>query len=230
MTSNYTARFLTLALAALAALLLAPAAAPAKIIELGKTAQEPEPSCPAKPCLAVSRTTGYQVKIGTERDLFVVPRAGRIVAWTIHLGSPTKKQISFFNQTLGGAPSAGISVLKPGERLYGRVLSQSPVETLTPYLGDTVQFPLERSLSVKKGNLIGLTVPTWAPALAVGFGNDTSWRASRREKKCSDTAMQTALTSVRALGRFQCLYRTARLTYSVTMITSPKPARKKKRS
>jgi hypothetical protein len=226
MRLNLPARIRRVSLASIAALALLPAAAEAKIIELGKTATEPTPSCPGKPCLAVSRTTGYQAKVGTERGLFIAPADGRIVAWTVALGAPTKKQIAFFDDTLGGAASAGITVLKPGDRLFGRVLAQSPVEPLVSYFGQTVQFPLERSLPIKKGQLVALTVPTWAPALAVGFGNDTSWRASRAKDKCSDTATQTALLAIGALAQFRCLYKTARLTYSATIITTPKPAAK----
>jgi hypothetical protein len=216
-------RFRRVALASVAALALVPASANAKIIELGKTATEPTPSCPGKPCLAVSRTTGYQAKVGTERGLFVAPQAGRIVAWTVSLGAPTKKQIAFFDDTLGGAASAGISVFKPSEKLFGTITGQSPIQQLAPYFGETVQFPLGRSLTVRKGYTVALTVPTWAPALAVGFGNDTSWRASRTKEQCTDTATQTALMELGKSAQFRCLYRTARLTYSVTMITKPRP-------
>jgi hypothetical protein len=225
---NSPARIRRVVLASLATLALLPAAAEAKIIELGKTASEPTPSCPGKPCLAVSRTTGYQAKVGTDRGLFVAPRAGRIVAWTVSLGSPTKKQVAFFNDTLGGAASAGISVLKPGDRLFNTVTGQSPIQKLEPYFGETVQFPLGRSLTVKKGYTVALNVPTWAPALAVGFGNDTSWRASRTADQCSDTATQTALMELGKTAQFRCLYRTAQLTYSVTMITKPRPPKKKR--
>jgi len=214
-------------LCAAAALALLPAAADAKIIELGQTSQQPVPSCPAKPCLAVSRTTGYQAKVGTQRGIFVAPQRGRVVAWTIALGDPNAKQVKFFNTTLGGPPSAGITVFRPGEHLYGTITGQSPVMQLTPYLGETVQFPLERSLTVKKGYTVGLTVPTWAPALAIGFGSDTSWRASRTKKQCDDTSTQTAVTTLGTVTRFLCLYKTARLTYSVTMITDPVPPKKK---
>jgi len=193
MNSKTSARLRRVALAAVAVLALLPASAPAKIIELGKTATEPIPSCPTKPCLAVSRTTGYQAKVGTQRGLFIAPEAGRIVAWTIGLGAPTKKQVSYFNTTLGGPPSAGITVLKPQDKLFAQVTGQSPIQPLTDYLGETVQFPLGRSLTVRKGYLVALTVPTWAPALAVGFGNDTSWRASRTKDQCNDTATQTAI-------------------------------------
>ena len=47
--------------------------------------------------------------------MFVVPRRGKIVAWTITLGAPTAKQVKFFNTTLGGEPSAGITVFKPAQ-------------------------------------------------------------------------------------------------------------------
>ncbi len=216
-------RLRRVALASVAVLALLPAAANAKIIELGKTAAEPTASCPGKPCLAVSRTTGYQAKVGEDRGLFVAPQAGRIVAWTISLGAPTKKQVAFFDDTLGGPASAGISVFKPGDKLLGTITGQSPVQKLQPYFGETVQFPLGRSLTVRKGYTVALTVPTWAPALAVGFGNDTSWRASRTADQCTDTATQTALMELGVSAQFRCLYRTARLTYSVTMITKPKP-------
>jgi hypothetical protein len=215
-------------LCALLALAVVPASAGAKIIELGQTAEQPTPSCPGKPCLAVSRTTGYQAKVGTERGIFIAPARGRVVAWSISLGAPTDKQIKFFNTTLGGPPSAGITIYKPGEHLYGTVLSQSPVMQLTPYLGQTVQFPLERTLEIKKGSAVALTVPTWAPALAIGFGTDTSWRASRTKKQCDDTATQTAVTTLGTVTRFLCLYKTARLTYQVTMVTNPTPTKKPK--
>src|SRR6266508_110114 len=141
MRPDIPARIRRVALACLAALVLVPAAAEARIIELGKTAEEPTASCPGKPCLAVSRTTGYQVKVGTERGLYVAPAGGRIVGWSVSLGAPTQKQISFFDQTLGGEASAGISVLRTADKLYGRVIAQSPIEKLVPYLGETVQFP-----------------------------------------------------------------------------------------
>ncbi|MGZ6671121.1 MAG: hypothetical protein ACXVFM_02085, partial [Solirubrobacteraceae bacterium] len=46
-----------------------PAFASAEIIEVGKIDPAPVPSCPTRPCLAVSRTTGYQAKIGTQRNV-----------------------------------------------------------------------------------------------------------------------------------------------------------------
>ena len=215
-----------IAVMALLVLLLVPAAAPARIVEIGQATQGeelPAPSCPASPCFAISRTTGYQAKVGTNRGLMKAPEAGRIVAWTIRLSKPGDRQISFFNERLGGAPSAGLSVLRPGKRLFGRVTAQTPIVELTPFLGQTIQIPLETTLPVKKGQLIALTVPTWAPALATGLGSDTSWRASRRAGDCDDTATQTAQSTVRDLAQYRCLYQKVRLSYSATLITEPKP-------
>src|SRR5260370_29984740 len=77
-----------------------PAAAPAQLSEvgvLGTTNPATVASCPATPCLAVSRTTGFQVKVGSARNPIGVPRDGSIVAWTITLGRPNATQIKVFN-------------------------------------------------------------------------------------------------------------------------------------
>lgn len=217
---------LTTAVAALLVVLLAPAAAPAKVIEVGRASENeelPQPSCPNSPCFAISRTTGYQAKVGTNRGLMKIPENGRIVAWTIRLSKPGPKQVTFFSERLGGKPSAGISILRTGKRLYGRVVAQSPVVDLNPFLGQTVQFPLETSIPVKKGSVLALSVPTWAPALATGLGGDTSWRASRPAGDCDDTSTQTAQTDIRDLAQYRCLYQRVRLSYSATLITEPKP-------
>jgi hypothetical protein len=208
------------ALGACAAVLVTPAAASATITEVGKTDAAATPSCPTGPCQAVSRTTGYQAKVGTTRGLHVIPRDGRIVAWTIALGKPGAKQTEFFNSKLGGPSRAHISILHPGKKLRSRVVAESPVVMLEPYFGQTAQFPLEQSIAVKKGDVVGLTVSTWAPALAIGLGSDTSWRAARAKGKCDDTATQTA-QAMNSLAQYYCLYRTARIVYSATLISTP---------
>jgi hypothetical protein len=200
---------------------ISPAAASARVIEVGQAATEAAPTCPASPCLAVSRTTGYQAKVVDSRATYVVPANGKIVAFTIRLGAPTKRQINFFEDNFGKA-SAGLSVIKRGERLFGRIVAQSPIYQLSDYFGQTVQFPLDRSINVKKGNMIGLTVPTWAPALSALTDDGSSWRASRALNACDNTDRQTAQTSVGALTQYRCLYK-ARLTYTATLITNPTP-------
>lgn len=199
----------------------APSAASARIVEVGQAPTEAVPTCPDSPCLAVSRTTGYQAKVVDSRAHYVIPADGKIVAFSIRLGAPNKRQVKFFEDNFGKA-SAGLSVIRRGDRLFGRIVAASPVYQLGGYFGQTVQFPLDRALTVEKGNIIGLTVPTWAPALTNLLEDGSSWRASRGLKACDDTDRQTAQTSVGALTQYRCLYR-ARLTYTATLITNPKP-------
>jgi hypothetical protein len=216
----------TVILASTALALVLPAAAPAKLTEvgvIGTTTPATVASCPASPCLAVSRTTGFQVKIGTIHNPMGITHNGTVVAWTITLGKPSTTQIKFFDTNEGGASEAGIAVLRPQPKpnLTYKLIAQSPLVKLQPYFGKTAQFALETTLQVKKGDELALTVPTWAPALALGFGNDTSWRASRPKKQCTTTSAQTAHTQINTAVQYYCLYQTARLTYSATLISTP---------
>lgn len=205
---------------ALAALACA-APASARIIEVGAAAQPAAPTCPSSPCLAVSRTTGYQTKVGDSRETYVVPASGRIVAWTISLGNPDRRQIDFFDSSYGEA-SARLTVLRRGERLFSRVVGQTGTQRLEPFFGQAVQFPLADSIRVRKGQVIALTVPTWAPALSQLVDDGSAWRASRPRDGCEDTDAQTAQTQLGQLTQYRCLYR-ARLTYTATLVTRPRP-------
>ena len=217
-------RFLAALAATTGAVLLLPAGAHAVLADVGVVPGDAaEPACPASPCLAISRTTGYQAKVGDVRPVDVVGADGRLVAWAIKLGKPGTRQTAFFNENLGGEASAQITVLRPGRKLYHRVVAQGDVQRLRPYFGSTVQFALKESIPVKKGYVVALTVPTWAPALAVGQPGTTSWRATRGKGKCNDFDAQTAQTRLNNITRAYCLYRTARLTYWATMVLDPAP-------
>ena len=211
-------------LAAFAALAL-PAAAPAKITELGQLPEGVLGVCPLN-CQAVSRSTGYQAKVGPDRTLYRAPADGRIVAWSIALGNPGPKQSAFFSERLGGESQAAVVVLDTEKKLVRRVVAKGPLQKLTDYFGQVVQFPLERTLRIKKGQYVGLSVPSWAPALQLSLGSDTSWRASRPKDSCGDTSTQFALVGSRRSTPFACLYKTARLTYSATFIPTPTSAKR----
>ena len=68
--------------------------------------------------------------------MFVVPR-GRADRRVDDQPRQARQEAAdaFFEDNLGGAAQAGITVLKPGDRYYGRVLGQSPLVPLTPYFG-----------------------------------------------------------------------------------------------
>jgi len=209
--------------------LAAPGLASAKLIDLGALDPVLKPGCPGTPCYAISRTTGYQTRSGSKKSPMVVSRNGRIVAWTISLGKPTKKQIAFFDSKLGGEATAQLTVLsvtkkskKTPKAKDGAVVSrEGELVKLKPYFGRTVQIALQRSIWVKKGQIIALTVPTWAPALATGLDSTTVWNASRGKGQCEDTQGQTSQLAVKQFSDYYCKYTTARITYSALMIPDP---------
>jgi hypothetical protein len=93
------------------------------------------------------------------------------------------------------------------------------VRVLSPFLGQTVRFGA--SLRVRRGDIVGLTVPTWAPAFAEGLPATNSWRASRAPGKCTNTTAVRQGQPQQRLGRratYGCLYRTARLLYTATVV------------
>ena len=212
-------------LAALVSLALA-APASARIIEIGDVAPAIQSTCPDTPCVAMSRTTGYQAQVVKRKRSFLVPADGRIVAWTIGLGDPNADQMGFFDQRFGEA-SASLTIMRRNKfrrkRLIHRVVGRSPVQRLTPYFGQKVQFPLATSIPVKKGFVVALTVPTWAPALTALSDDGSLWRASRAEGRCRNTSRQTAQTDIGDRVKYGCKY-PARLNYSATLITSPTPS------
>jgi hypothetical protein len=215
------------ALVAIALGLALPAVAPAKLTEVGvlpETSPATVPSCPTTPCLAVSRTTGFQVRVGSAYRPLTSKRTGTIVAWTISLGKPNSTQVKFFESNEGGEAEAGIAVLrevKGTPHLNYKLIASGPTIKLKRYFGETAEFPLERTIPIKKGDIVALSVPTWAPALALGFGPETSWRASRGKTQCKSTSSVSTHTQVGSAVQYYCLYQTARLTYSATLISTP---------
>ncbi|HEY6652787.1 MAG TPA: hypothetical protein VI028_01540 [Solirubrobacterales bacterium] len=214
----------------------------ARVAVLGAAAPA-TPSCPTS-CQAIGKTTGFQSSITGANNPFAVSFRGRIVAWSIKTGAPSTKpnpnndnqsDFDFFVKTFGGTPKARISVLKPimkeikqGHPIY-KLKSQSPVEDLSSYLGQTTTFTLDTPLRVKPNNIVALTVPTWAPAFAINQSANTKWVASRKRGKCNETADILAGTPQDAPGSqraFGCTYNTARLLYSATVVADPnqKPA------
>jgi hypothetical protein len=212
------------------------AGAAPKTIVLGAAAPA-TPSCPEN-CQAIGKTTGFQTQIGKTQTPFAAPTAGRLVAWSIKLAAPNEKQTTFFDDFFGGPPQARISVLKPirkqidkGRMVY-KLKSQGPVEDLKPFLGTTTTFTLQQPLVVREGQIVALSVPTWAPAFAVNLGDKTSWRASRKKGKCAKAADIEAGTAHQVIGQdraYACLYKTARLLYSATIVRDPSLAPKKKK-
>ena len=208
-----------------AALLALSAPAGAEMIEIGKLDSAVKPGCPGTPCFAIGRTTGYQARAGATTTPMAAPKNGRIVAWTIVLSKPSSKQISYFDSKLGGASQAQITVLQrstsKSKKTTYTTVAQGEAVKLEPYFGRTSTFALRRSLPIRKNQVVALTVPTWAPSLATGLASDVSWRAARTKAQCEDTQVQTAQTELKKSAAYDCLYKTARITYSATLVATP---------
>jgi hypothetical protein len=189
---------------------------------LGETSTEPDPSCPDLPCQAIGSVTGFQVSNGQTKLPFLVTQNGKITAWTLTLAQPTNSQRTFFNGFFGTPPQARLAILRrvPGSNPPRYNLRrQGSVQVLTPYLGQTVKF--SANLKVEKGDIIGITVPTWAPAFAQDLPVDNVWRASREPGACknaTDIRQGEPQEKVGTRATYGCKYTTARLLYTATLV------------
>jgi hypothetical protein len=191
-------------------------------VTLGSTATMPDPSCPESPCQAIGSVTGFQVSTSQGQLPFRVPNSGKVKSWTLTLSQPTPSQRSFFNGFFGTPPEARLAILRrvPGTNPPRYSLRfQGSIHVLSPYLGQTVKF--SASLRVRKGDIVGLTVPTWAPAFAQGLPANNAWRASREPGKCvnaTDVRQGEPQQKVGKRATYGCRYSTARLLYTATVV------------
>ena len=195
---------------------------PQTTVILGQTSTEPDPSCPELPCQAIGSVTGFQVNNGQTQLPFSVPHDGTIKAWTLTLAQPTNSQRSFFNGFFGTPPEARLAILHrvPGTDPPRYTLRrQGSIKVLSPYLGQTVKFG--SNLKVEEGDIVGLTVPTWAPAFAQELDADNVWRASREAGACknaTDIRQGEPQQKVGSRREYGCKYTTARLLYTATLV------------
>jgi hypothetical protein len=195
-----------------------------RIAVLGQTATTPPPACPSSRCEAIGSVTGFQTAAAGVNQPFKVPFDGKIVAWSMTLSRPTASQQQFFNNFYAPPPEARLAVLKrvpDTNPPQFKLLRQSALINLTPYLGSRVIFTLEHPLTVRADNVVGLTIPTWAPAFAVDVDASNTWRASRKKGACKRTAdIQASHPQVRvgSTRQYGCFYTTARLLYTATVV------------
>jgi hypothetical protein len=221
------------------ALALLPAGASAQMIEIGATTspliapQCPPGVTPANCTIVLTQVTALE----TARDGVAYPttitKAGEIVAFSLGVSglsskaATVKSDIQFLNGAYGGAAQAQLTVLRPRGRrsMHGwAVAAQSPALQLLPYLGQVVEFPLTTPLPVVPGEVLGLTVPTWAPVLTFNLApSQFTYRQSRKAKCTSAPASAEAQVMVGQRAQYQCSYAGTRVEYSATEITTPVP-------
>jgi hypothetical protein len=231
------------ALAAIAmAAVIVPATASAADLQIGVTASPLiSPTCPANAqgtsCkIVLTQVTAYE----TRRDGVVNPdtikQSGVISAFTLGLAGTsliTPKVLAALDKSYGGPPEAQLTVLRatgtPANPSY-RVAAESAVVKLRPELGRVAEFPLVTPLPVVRGEILALTVPTWAPVLS--FELDTTKFAyvqGRAKMKTSTGATSCDTTGganlaqivVGELSTYGCSYPGTRIEYSALEITTP---------
>jgi hypothetical protein len=222
--------------------LLVPGVASAQIMELGQTSSSPvtAPACPSgvslSNCLIVlTRTTAVQTETNGVLNPTKVTKDGWVVAFTVGLSGLTsnaKTELSLLkglDAQFGGPPQIVLSVLKPGRKNTYTVVAQSPTFHVLPYLGSVLQQPLSlpptfttmTALPVKKGEVIGLTVLTWAPVLTYNLtANKYTYRQSRRANCVHAAGTQTAQTTLNSSQQYLCNYTGTRVQYSATEIVN----------
>lgn len=236
-------------------------------VVLGATANKVTPNCgtraTSRACSAEGKVTGFQVfQKGKNGKNFVVPfNKGKVVAWSIQLSNPTRKdsqkygpaQRPYFNKLFGSPSKARISILRPvknGPKFPPRyrLIRASGTQTLNRYFGTEVKFAITKPLNVIKGDIVALTIPTWAPAFWVPMACNNAasgglvnaarcanakkfntWRGSRGPKECGigtdafDRPNEALKKShpqqkVNSIKRYGCYYDAGRLLYKATVV------------
>ena len=220
----------------------AASSAPTRVVVLGQTDTTPPPSCPGKivnnvevvPCRVEGHVTGFQTTASGLPQPYEAPFDGKIVAWSITLARPSRSdgkettdEISFFNEFLGSPSKARLAVLR---RIEGsrppeyKLLRQSPLQILNPYFGHRVVFALDHPLTILRGQVAALTIPTWAPMFAFNVGEENTWRGSRKPGHCSSKADIQEGNPQQGTGKtktYGCFYSSTRLLYTATLVKTP---------
>ena len=209
--------------------------------ELGSTTTPvTSPVCPAglpatECAIVLTQVTAMEtVRDGVDYPT-TVKTAGELVAFTVGISGIStdsktfKKDVSYLNSRFGGPPEAALTVLRPlGPRSSFRwaVAAESLPFQLLPYVGEVAQFPLVQPLPVVPGEVIGVTVPTWAPVLSIDLTpTKFAYRQSRSTTCTSLSANVLAQLTIGESAGYGCNYTGTRIEYSATEITAPTPTR-----
>ena len=241
------------AVCALAATLLAavavPAAALAADVKIGVTASPViAPTCPANAqgsacTIVLAQMTAYE----TLRDGVVNPdtvkHSGVISSFTLGLAGTnliTPPVLARLDQTYGGPPEAQLTALIPTGTAASpsfRVAAQSEVVKLRGQLGQVAEFPLTTPLPVVRGEMLALTIPTWAPVLSIEQNTTKfsyaqsrakqivavkSGSTTKRVSSCNtNSTINLAQIVIGELSHYTCSYAGTRIEYSALEITTP---------
>jgi hypothetical protein len=185
------------------------------VVILGKTTHTPKPLCPGRyknevdqngnpfvatisPCYVEGRLTAFQAQADGTNQPYKVPFDGKIVAWSVTLGNPSRRntqthpnskgiyflnELSGLNTKLGEPSKARLSVLRYIRHTHHpkrfKLARQSGLQILNPYFGQHVQFALTHPLRVYEDQEVAITIPTWAPMFTLTANANDTYRGSR---------------------------------------------------
>jgi hypothetical protein len=141
-------------------------------------------------------------------------------------GDQVPDEAAFFNRLWGKPAQARLAILDPepaeGDRNNSRqrysLDSQTDVYDVRPWFGKKAWFVLKKRMQVDRGQVIALTLPTWAPVLATDLRNRERWRSSRKSGACEEVERDRARETVGQITKFQCRHNTARLLFTALVI------------
>src|SRR5437588_6746624 len=202
-------------------------------VELG-AAKSPivAPVCPpgvssSKCTIILTRVTALE----TIRDGVIYPtkvsQAGAITAFTVGLSqlssskSTQNTYVHYLDSAYGGTARVALTVLAPGggkkTQWRWKVVAQSPIYHVEPYLGSVVRIPLDTSLRVVPGDVVALTTPTWAPVLSIDLdAKKFAYRQSRQWNCNNPPSSSQARLTLGQITSYGCDYPGTRLEYSAT--------------
>ncbi len=212
--------------------------ASAQTIELGSTASALiAPVCPAgvapQNCtIVLTQVTAMAIARDGVAYPSTVKKAGILVAFTLGVSAlssnatTVKTDVTNLDAHYGGPAEAEVAVLRPIRMKTNswQVAAQSQPFDLEPVLGQVVQFPLGAPLPLVPGEVVALTVPTWAPVLSFALTPATkfAYRQSRATG-CTTTPLGFAQAVIGNRAQYGCGYTGTRVEYSATEITSAVP-------
>ena len=165
---------------------------------------------------------------------YEAPFDGKIVAWSITLARPSQQRVrkrpatrSASSTTSSAGPGGADRSPSPGRGSNPpkfTLARQSPLQVLNPYFGRKVIFALEHPLTILRGHVVALTVPTWAPMFAFNVSGENNWRGSRKPDHCSSQRRHPGRPSPSGRHKtktYGCYYSSARLLYTATLVKKP---------
>ncbi|HEY2592430.1 MAG TPA: hypothetical protein VGK33_00865, partial [Chloroflexota bacterium] len=186
--------------------------------------------------IVLTQVTAYETLRDGVSNPDTIKQSGVVSAFTLGLAGTsliTPKVLTALDKSYGGPPEAQLTVLRATGTTSSptyRVAAESAIVKLRPELGKVAEFPLVTPLPVVRGEMLALTVPTWAPVLSFEL-NTTKFAYIQDRANMKTTSGATSCTSlgganlaqivVGELSTYGCSYPGTRIEFSALEITTP---------